>query len=200
LEQNQHSDEAGLTEIGTFNCGLAECAVVVLSLILATPRRNVDRYLVEMLDIEGKERTSTTIQSILSFSSSVIHFQAFPKQWLSLSLMSFSSITKFLYPIIDLLQREEFIPPVEEAEGFDSGLFMSCLELLCDLCGSDELALEDHTQQKRRAGWIIAGDLRDEGSGLLLSLWGALGWSEEGAGGSPGLRHGGVSSQPQQAE
>jgi dedicator of cytokinesis protein 3 len=143
-----------------------------------------------MLDIEGKERTSARLLGIISFCSSVIHFHAFPKQWLSLSLMAFSAIIKLLYPIIDLLQRPDFIPALKEAEAFDASLFMVAFELLCDLCGSEELALEDHTQQKRRAGWIIAGDLRDEGSSLLLTLWGALGWSEEGG---SGLRHGGVS-------
>jgi dedicator of cytokinesis protein 3 len=193
LEQNQQSDEAGLTEIGSYNCGLAECAVVILSLVLATPRPNIDRYLIEMLDIEGKDRTSARLHGILAFASSIIHFDAFPRQWLTLSLMSFSAIIKLLYPVIDLLQRPEFIPLVQDATGFDAPLFMRCFELLCDLCGSDELALEDHTQQKRRAGWIIAGDLRDEGSGLLLSLWSALGWSEADGQVSPGVRHGGVS-------
>lgn len=180
---------------GTLNCGLAESAVVILSLILATPRANLVRYLLEVLDIEGTEVCSSVLKSTFGFASSVIRWKGFPSQWLTVALMSFSAIVKLLDAAAELMQRAEFIPPVQDAEGFDEELWRKCFELLCDVCGSEELALEDQSQQRRRAGWIIAGDLRDQGANLLLTLWNAVGWpvTQDTA---AGLRYGGVSNAP----
>jgi dedicator of cytokinesis protein 3 len=184
----------GLTPPGTFVPGLAETATVIITLILATPRRNMINWMMEILDIEGLQYVTKTLKSIFDFCSSVIRFDAFPKQWLTLSLMCFRGILRLLDPIAEVLDREAFIPSVENADGFDVRLWMSCFALLCEICGSEELALEDHTQQRRRAEWIIAGDLRDEGAGLLLRLWNAVGWPANGeskAGSS--MKYGGVS-------
>jgi dedicator of cytokinesis protein 3 len=178
------------------NCGLAETAVVILSLILATPRVNLVRYLLEVLDIEGTEVCSNVLKSTFGFASSAIRWKAFPSQWLTVALMSFSAVVKLLDAAAELMQRDDFIPPVENAEGFDEELWRKCLELLCDVCGSEELALEDQSQQRRRAGWIIAGDLRDQGANLLLTLWNAVGWPVTQDSTAAGLRYGGVSDAP----
>lgn len=196
LDKTNVSGDDGLASPGTYVSGLAECATVVITLILATPRRNILNWLVETLDIEGIQAVSRTMRSIFDFCSSLIRFEAFPRQWLTLSLMCFRGVLRLLDPIAELLDREAFIPDVKDADSFDVELWMSCFGLLCELCGSDELALEDHTQQRRRAEWIIAGDLRDEGAGLLLTLWNAIGWpaaNGERSGQTGEMKYGGVS-------
>jgi dedicator of cytokinesis protein 3 len=197
-ERQHHATEDGLAHSGTLNCGLAESAVVILSLILATPRANLLRYLLEVLDIEGAESCAAVLKATYDFSASVISWKAFPSQWLTLSLMAFSSVIKFVDAAAEVMDREVFIPPVKNTEAFDEQLWMKCFNLLCDLCGSQELALEDQTHQRRRAGWIIAGDLRDDGAGLLLRLWNAMGWpvadvNQKSA--VRNLRYGGVSTR-----
>ena len=151
---------------------------------------------VVILDIEGTEACATTLKAIFDFCKSIVRFDAFPRQWLTLGLMCFSAIVRLMDVVAGILEREAFIPPAKGSAGFDVQLWTKCFELLSDLCGSDELALEDQTQQRRRAEWIIAGDLRDEGAALLLRLWNAVGSAEPGgnrSGGMEHLRHRGVS-------
>ena len=168
-----------LPSSGAFLPGLAECAVVIFTLVLASPPANIARFLSEMLDIEGTTGSSKMLKSTFAFCRSVLLYQSFPRSWLTLSLMSLSAMLRFLEPISDLLESG-FVPPVSEMDNLDQPLWTECLELLCDFCGSEELALEEHSPQRRRAEWIIAGDLRDEGAKLLMKLWNALGWHSGG--------------------
>nr|XP_019010242.1 uncharacterized protein I206_04710 [Kwoniella pini CBS 10737]OCF49023.1 hypothetical protein I206_04710 [Kwoniella pini CBS 10737] len=197
LEQQQNAAQDGLPNSETFNCGLAETAVVILTLILSSPQPNITRWLNEVLDIEGVSSLSETLKLTFNFCRSVISFEAFPKSWLTLSLMSFSSILRFITTLTPILETENFIPKIQIAEAFDSALWSGLFELLCEFLGSDELALEDMSQQRRRAEWIIVGDLRDEGSVLLMRLWNAIGWPADEAIQAEGteLKYGGYQTQ-----
>lgn len=168
--------EEGLPPAGTFRCGLAEVAVVIFTLVIATPRANVVRWLEEIVDMQGETQAKETLMTAFSVFNSIINFDAFPRQWLTLSGLAFTAVIRFLEAVVQFLARPEFVPPIEEMERFDVKLWTQCLELLCDLCASDELALEEQGLQRRRAAWIIAGDLRDEGAALLHRLWNAIGW------------------------
>jgi len=177
-----------------FKCSMAETAVVILSLILASPVNNFHRWLSEILDIEGTRACSKLLVSMFTFAKSIIAFEAFPKTWLTLSLMAHGSIVKMLGASATILEKDDFIPVVRESGTFDVTLWTEYFEVLCDLIGSEALALEEHTHQKRRAGWVIAGDLRDDAVGLLVRSWNAIGWPIEqydSTGESP--RYGGVS-------
>lgn len=190
LDRQHQADEAGLTPSETFNCGLSENATVTLSLIYVAPQANLLRWLLEVLDLEGVDACSFTLISIMQFAKSIISFKAFPQQWLTLSLMCHGAIVRFLDTASTIMIREEFIPPAEKSESFNTQLWKECFELLCDICGSDALALEEHSHQRRRAGWIIAGDLREDGVALLRRLWNAIGQRDHR---SDGPRYGGVS-------
>nr|XP_018260970.1 uncharacterized protein I303_06687 [Kwoniella dejecticola CBS 10117]OBR83128.1 hypothetical protein I303_06687 [Kwoniella dejecticola CBS 10117] len=196
LERQQNAAQDALPSSETFNSGLAETAVVILTLVLASPRPNITRWLNEVLDIEGVSSLSDTLKMTFKFCRSVIAFEAFPKTWLTLSLMSFSSILKFLTTLTPILESENFIPKMDDANLFDSALWTGLFELLCEFLGSEELVLEDMSQQRRRAEWIIVGDLRDEGSILLTRLWNAIGWPVDGvqADGTE-LRYGGYQTR-----
>ena len=173
---------------------MAETAVVILSLILASPVNNFHRWLSEILDIEGTRACSKLLVSMFTFAKSIIAFEAFPKTWLTLSLMAHGSIVKMLGASATILEKDEFIPVVRESGTFDVTLWTEYFEILCDLIGSEALALEEHTHQKRRAGWVIAGDLRNDAVGLLVRSWNAIGWpieQHDSTGESP--RYGGVS-------
>ncbi|KAK4687917.1 hypothetical protein P7C73_g2195, partial [Tremellales sp. Uapishka_1] len=194
LYQHQHPNDDGLPSADQFRCGSAEAAVVILTLILACPRHNLDRWFEESIEVDGVSGTSDILKSIFAFFKSVVRFEPFPRQWLTLSLMSFSVIIKTMTAVAQVMYREAFIPPIKDSTSFDAALWRSCFELLCDVCGSNELALEEQSEQRRRAEWIIAGDLRDEGAGLLLGLWNAIGWPLDGAH-SDGLRYGGYQTR-----
>jgi len=189
LLDKRSAAEDGLPISKTFVCGTVEITVVVFTLILAAPRHNVLRWLTELYEIEGAMTSSKILRSIFNFCTATIRNEAFPAQWLTLNLMCLGSVVRLLDPIAELLEHS-FIPAVDDMETFDADLWRSLFVLLCDFCGNQQLELEDMTQQRRRAQWIIAGDLRDDGAGLLLRLWNAIGWKE---GQKKETRYGGVS-------
>jgi dedicator of cytokinesis protein 3 len=99
---------------------------------------------------------------------------------------------RLLEVVSEVVETETFVPAVNAMDSFDIKLWTSLFELICELAASDELVLEDQGQQRRRAQWIIAGDLRDQTAALLHRLWNAIGWSVDQAQPSS-LRYGGVS-------
>ncbi|BEI88066.1 uncharacterized protein CcaverHIS019_0107840 [Cutaneotrichosporon cavernicola] len=161
---------------GTFACGLAEVAVVIFTMVITAPRANIVSWLVEMLDMNNIDVVKETLSTSFDVLSSVIKFDAFPRQWLTLSGLAFTATVRYLEAVIQFLARGDFIPPIEEMDRFDVDLWTQLIELVCDFCASDELALEEQGLQHRRAAWIIAGDLRDDGAALLHKLWNAIGW------------------------
>ncbi|WVQ72639.1 hypothetical protein IAR50_002198 [Cryptococcus sp. DSM 104548] len=200
LERHHQAEADGLPRSEIFNCCLTECGVVITTLILATPRTNIERWLNEMVEYEGTETCSEFFVQVFDFAESIIGFKAFPSQWLTLRLMSFSGVLKALECIATVMEKPVFVPPppaasnletsVEGEVSFNVDLWRRLFSLLCGFCGSPELALEEQTQQRRRAEWIVAGDLRDAGAGLLWRLWSAIGWPVDIAG-CEGLRMGG---------
>jgi dedicator of cytokinesis protein 3 len=198
LERNRQSGEDGLPpQSELFKSSLAETAVVILSLVIASPSDNIRRWLSEILDIEGVQASSRLLLLMFRSAKSILSYEAFPKTWLTLSLMAHGSVLKMLGSAADILEKDAFIPTVRDSDQFDVKLWKECLEVLCDLIGSDALALEEHTHQKRRAGWVIAGDQRDDAVALLVRLWSAIGWPiDEKDTSGESLRYGGVSSHP----
>lgn len=204
VERHHNANDSGIPASELFNCGLAECAVVILNLILATSVDGVIRWIRETLDIEGAESCRKLFMRSFDFAKSVISFEAFPSQWLTIRSMCFSGLLKLLECIATIMEEDIFVPLPPKAdgtsilptklEGFDDNLWRKYFEFLCDFCGSQELALEDQTPQRRRAEWIVSGDLREGGARLLLRLWNAVGWPLDIPGGHA-LRMGGYQTR-----
>lgn len=165
-----------------------------MTLILVTPRQNVTRWLLEVVDFEGPAGTSIILQSAFTACRSILQHEAFPAQWLSLHLMCLEGMVRLLEVVSEVVETENFVPAVNAMDSFDIKLWTTLFELICELAASDELVLEDQGQQRRRAQWIIAGDLRDQTAALLHRLWNAIGWSVDQAQPSS-LRYGGVSDE-----
>lgn len=168
--------EDDLPAAGTFKCALAEVAVVIFALVIAAPRNALVSWLEEKLDMDGVTSVKDMLKNSFNVFDSIIHFEAFPNQWLTLCGLAFTAVVRYFDPVIAFLSREDFVPPIEDMDRFDVELWTRCIELLCDLLSSPELALEEQGLQRRRAAWIIAGDLRDDGASLLRKLWNAIGW------------------------
>ncbi|TXT11135.1 hypothetical protein VHUM_01886 [Vanrija humicola] len=185
--------EEGLPPAGIFKCALAETSVVIFTLVIASPRINIVRWLDELLDMSDVEQVTSILKRSFNVFDSVINFEAFPRQWLTLSGLAFTAVVRWVDPVLEHLTRDEYVPPIEDMDRFDVDLWTRLIGLLCDMCGSEELSLEDQGLQRRRAGWIIAGDLRDDGAVLLQRLWNTMGWQSLGPKGSP--RYGGYQTR-----
>ncbi|KPI43666.1 Dedicator of cytokinesis protein 1 [Cyphellophora attinorum] len=115
------------------------------------------------------------ISSTLSVVRSLLSNDAFPASWLSLHVYHHSAALNILR-YLDGLLNTHFIPDPEQAENFDMELWKTYLETLLSLISSPALTLESFPEQKRRAVWKIAGDLRQSGADLLRRSWENLGW------------------------
>lgn len=106
---------------------------------------------------------------------SILNCEAYPETWFSVHIYHHRSTMKSLDYLSSLLIGS-FVPAPDEADTFDTEFWKSFFTTLLKLVSSDALALETFPEQKRRAVWKIAGDVREHGAELLRRTWEAIGW------------------------
>ncbi|ETI20335.1 hypothetical protein G647_08369 [Cladophialophora carrionii CBS 160.54] len=126
------------------------------------------------LKLQGPD-LSNYINSTLAVLRSLLGNDAFPTTWLSLHIYHHSSALTILNHLSTLLVSS-YLPTPEDADSFDMQLWKSFLDTLLTLVSSPALTLELFPEQKRRAVWKIAGDVRQSGADLLRRAWESLGW------------------------
>ena len=123
----------------------------------------------------GESDLAEFLFSALQVYISILDGDAFPRSWLSLHIYhhrsAMRSLEKLSSNLIDL-----FLPHPDDADQFNTDLWRAFFDALLKLVGSDALALETFPEQKRRAVWKIAGDVREQGADLLRRSWEAIGW------------------------
>ncbi|KAJ9614504.1 Deoxycytidine kinase 1 [Cladophialophora chaetospira] len=124
--------------------------------------------------LQGQELTEYII-STLAVLRSLLKNDAFPSTWLSLHIYHHSSALIILNHLSSLLIAH-YLPTPEDADVFDMQLWKMFLDTLLNLVSSPALTLELFPEQKRRAVWKIAGDVRQSGADLLRKAWESLGW------------------------
>ncbi|KAI4177860.1 MAG: hypothetical protein LQ348_005758 [Seirophora lacunosa] len=120
----------------------------------------------------AKERT---ISGALDMLSSILGSEAFPSSWLSLHVYHHRAALHVLETLHQAMTAS-FLPSPDDAEEFNTVLWNKYLVTLLRLVGSKSLALETFPEQKRRAVWKIAGDVRELGASLLRRSWEGIGW------------------------
>jgi dedicator of cytokinesis protein 3 len=121
------------------------------------------------------QELSGYIRSTLNAQRSILACEAYPEGWLSLNIYHHRSSLEILSYISTLL-RKSFLPSPDFAEDFDMELWKTFFTTLLKIVGSGVLALETFPEQKRRAVWKIAGDVRESGAELLREAWDSIGW------------------------
>lgn len=146
-------------------------ALVEISAVLAATTS-----LPTLIDLELPEaELAEFLFSALQVYISVLDGDAFPKSWLSLHIYHHRSAMRTLEKLFSNL-TERFLPHPDDADQFNTELWRAFFDALLKLVGSDALALEIFPEQKRRAVWKIAGDVREQGADLLRRSWEAVGW------------------------
>ncbi|RKF63922.1 Dedicator of cytokinesis protein 1 [Golovinomyces cichoracearum] len=150
---------------------------------------NVDEALVELsgvlsaismrpagIQLElAADEMARLLENTLNVHFSILQCEAFPASWLSVHIYHHKSTMKTLEYIYGIL-LENFIPDPDEAENYNTELWKAFFTVLLKLIGSDILALETFPEQKRRAVWKIAGDIREAGADLMRMAWHSIGW------------------------
>jgi dedicator of cytokinesis protein 3 len=122
-----------------------------------------------------KEDTAEFLFSVLQVYISILDCEAYPSSWLSVHIYHHKATMRALEKLFNIL-HDSFLPLPDEADGFNTELWRAFFDALLKLVGSDALALETFPEQKRRAVWKIAGDVREHGADLLQRSWEAIGW------------------------
>lgn len=152
---------------------LAELSAV-LSAISNTPAG----MQLELVDTD----LTSLLENLIQVHLSILNGEAFPADWLSLQIYQHKSTMNVLQHIASIM-LESFVPDPDDAESFNTDLWKLFFTALLRLVSSPSLALETFPEQKRRAVWKIAGDVREHGAELLRVTWEAIGWEaspEEG--------------------
>ncbi|KAF1999177.1 hypothetical protein P154DRAFT_236464 [Amniculicola lignicola CBS 123094] len=113
--------------------------------------------------------------SALHVYISILDCDAFPSSCLSVHIYHHKATMRTLEKLASIL-IDSFLPHPDEADQFNTELWRAFFDALLKLVGSDALALETFPEQKRRAVWKIAGDVRENGADLLRRSWEAIGW------------------------
>ena len=115
------------------------------------------------------------LSSSLDVVMSILSGGAYPKEWLSLYIFHHKALLQILESLFEVMATN-YIPSIDDADDFNTEIWSKYLLTLLTLVSSDTLALETFPEQKRRAVWKIAGDVREQGAGLLKRSWEAIGW------------------------
>ena len=126
------------------------------------------------LDLHEDE-LSEFLSEALEVHKSIISGEAFPNSWLSVHVFHHKSTMQTLEHLAGILV-DSFLPHPDDADNFNTDLWRTFFTTLLRLVGSDALALETFPEQKRRAVWKIAGDVREHGADLLRRTWESIGW------------------------
>lgn len=149
-----------------FDEALVELSAVLAQLVDIPFGHHCGQALPEFTDTLFK--TLDVIVSILSEG-------AFPSSWLSLHIYHHKSSLQILESIF-VVMAADFVPSPDDADDFNTELWRKYLLTLLTLVRSPSLALETFAEQKRRAVWKVAGDVREQGGSLLRRSWDVIGW------------------------
>lgn len=122
-----------------------------------------------------RTESANLLSPTLDVVMSILSGYAFPKEWLSLYIFHHKASLQILESLSDVMMTK-CIPSIDDADDFNTELWNQYLLALLTLVSSDTLALETFPEQKRRAVWKIAGDVRQQGAALLKRSWEAIGW------------------------
>ncbi|EMC95042.1 hypothetical protein BAUCODRAFT_72975 [Baudoinia panamericana UAMH 10762] len=154
---------------------LVDEAMLEISALLAAALSSQNRLYFDanQIDIPG------VLLQALKVGQSVLGCEAFPRSWLSLHVshhrFAMTALERISEVLVDTLP-DVFAPDEAEAIDFDTGIWRTFFDTLFAAVSSSALAMETFPEQKRRAIWKIAGDVRELGANLLRKTWTAIGW------------------------
>ena len=147
----------------------------VLTELAAVLAHVIDGDLANLTSYDNPNFSTHIVTDALNVCMSVLANGAFPRSWLSLRIYHHRSLLQMLNTL-HVFMVARLLPSPDEADEFDTELWKSFFTAILELVKSDALSLETFPEQKRRAVWKIAGDVREEGADLLKRAWETIGW------------------------
>lgn len=153
-------------------------AMLEMSALLAAALLTQERLYFDanQVDVPG------VLLQALKVGQSILSGEAFPKSWMSLRVSHHRYAMTALQRISEVLVEtlpDAYGGDMAEAIEFDTDIWRAFFDTLFLAVGSPALAMESFPEQKRRAIWKIAGDVREMGAALLKRTWEAIGWETD---------------------
>lgn len=153
-------------------------AMLEMSALLAAALMSQQRLYFDAneVDIPG------VLLQALKVGQSILDGEAFPASWLSLHVSHHRYAISALERIQELLREslsDSYAPDADEVFDFDTVLWKQYFDTLFAAVSSPALAMETFPEQKRRAIWKIAGDVRELGASLIQRSWETIGWKTD---------------------
>ncbi|KAF2724119.1 hypothetical protein K431DRAFT_282387 [Polychaeton citri CBS 116435] len=155
-----------------------EEAMLELSALMAAALATDKRLYFDanVVDIPG------VLLQALKVGQSILNHEAFPQSWLSLLVshhrFAITALERISEVLVESLPDAGFAPDAAAAFEFDTELWRAFFDTLFVAVSSGALTMETFPEQKRRAIWKIAGDVREQGAQLLKKTWEAIGWEQ----------------------
>ena len=118
---------------------------------------------------------SSFLNQAFEVHTSILNCEPYPESWLSVHIYNHRATVKSLEFLASIMM-DKFLPGPDDAESFDTRMWENLFLTLLKVVSSNVLALETFPEQRRRAIWKIAGDVREQGAALLRASWEAIGW------------------------
>lgn len=128
------------------NNTLGEIAAVILVLLIVQPTDGIKAFLDEQLEVEGAANLNRTLLALFNAASSILRFEAFPRDWLNVSLLAHTAVLKCLRLLSSTMFASNFGDLTAQAS-VDSGLWNACLETHLQLLSSDQVVIESFGPQ-----------------------------------------------------
>lgn len=154
-----------------------EVAATVTILLHIAPVKILKNYLQGVLEIEGYTAFSRFLSKLLETCRSFLSIEAFPPSWLNISMLAHKAVLKIAEPVAEVMQQY-LIPDKGDADSFDINIWKDFFYTMLTLLSSPSLVIEDFSPARQRAVWRLAGDIRGQGSKILLKAWKSLSWPE----------------------
>jgi dedicator of cytokinesis protein 3 len=143
-------DAAGGVPAAALNNTLGEVAAVILVMLVVQPIDGIKAFLDEQLEVEGAANFNRTLLSLFSASSSILRYEAFPRNWLNISLLAHTAILKCLRLLSSTMIELNLPDLTASAAELDLPLWSACLETHFLLLNSDQVVIESFGPQVRR--------------------------------------------------
>ncbi|GAA5945387.1 hypothetical protein JCM10213_005960, partial [Rhodosporidiobolus nylandii] len=176
LPPGSKGEDHGL--VPTLRGGVGEIAAVFLALVHLAPRKIFVNWLESQQEIEGTDTFTRQMAQIFRVSRSILEGEAFPQDWLNVSVFAHRVILKLAEPISDILVTS-FVPPSQQSFKFNTSLWRDFFSMFLKLLASPAMVIEEASSQKRRSVWRLAGDVRGEGAKILAKTWTAIAAPDE---------------------
>lgn len=160
-------------EKGWYNAGLGETAVVILVLVLSSPKKLLLNFFEGIVEIEGRDKLTGLLTKLFKVASSILNNDPWPNNWLNINILAHKVLIKIFDPIGTILEQD-YIPTDQAGLAFDTAIWKEAFYVLLRLLSSEQLVIEDFSPQVRRGTSIWQGSFSNtvtETKGSLEASW-----------------------------